>query len=101
MDTDPQPAVELGQAPEHQLADPGLAAQLLGASADSLLAGRSSGPPVGARRHAARRPFESLADQSLRVYAAHNEARVGHLRTARGRHEIDLIVERADERSWP
>lgn len=32
----------------------------------------------------------------MRVYAAHNEARVKHLRTARGRQEVDLIVERAD-----
>lgn len=40
--------------------------------------------------------FESLATLSVRVYAAHSEARVKHLRTARGRQEIDLIVERAD-----
>jgi len=33
---------------------------------------------------------------SVRVYAAHSEAKVSHLRTARGRQEIDLIVERAD-----
>ena len=32
----------------------------------------------------------------MRVYAAHSEARVKHLRTARGRQEIDLIVERGD-----
>jgi len=32
----------------------------------------------------------------MQVYAARNEARLGHLRTARGRQEIDLIVERAD-----
>jgi hypothetical protein len=90
------PLAELGQAPKHQLADPALAAQLLGASADSLLAGRSSGPPVARDGTLLGALFESLATQSLRVYAAHNEARVGHLRTARGRHEIDLIVERAD-----
>jgi predicted AAA+ superfamily ATPase len=40
--------------------------------------------------------FESLATLSIRVYAGQSEARVGHLRTARGRQEIDLIVERAD-----
>jgi predicted AAA+ superfamily ATPase len=33
---------------------------------------------------------------SLRTYAQHNEARVGYLRTSRGRHEIDLIVEGRD-----
>jgi predicted AAA+ superfamily ATPase len=90
------PLAELGQAPKHQLADPALAAQLLGASADSLLSGRSSGPPVARDGTLLGALFESLATQSLRVYAAHSEARVGHLRTARGRHEIDLIVERAD-----
>jgi predicted AAA+ superfamily ATPase len=40
--------------------------------------------------------FESLATLSVRVYAAQGEAHVGHLRTARGRQEVDLIVERAD-----
>jgi predicted AAA+ superfamily ATPase len=40
--------------------------------------------------------FESLAMLSVRVYAQHSKARVGHLRTARGRQEVDLIVERAD-----
>lgn len=34
--------------------------------------------------------------QSVRVYAARSEAKVRHLRTARGRQEVDLIVERAD-----
>ena len=33
---------------------------------------------------------------SVRVYAQAAEARVGHLRTKGGRHEIDLIVERDD-----
>ena len=42
--------------------------------------------------------FESLATLSVRVYAGHSEAGVGHFRTARGRQEIDLIVERADGR---
>ena len=90
------PLAELGQSPKHQLADPALAARLLGASADSLLTGRSSGPPVARDGTLLGALFESLATQSVRVYAAHNEAQVGHLRTARGRHEIDLIVERAD-----
>ncbi len=38
--------------------------------------------------------FESLVTQSVRVYAQRIEARVGHLRTRRGEHEVDLIVER-------
>lgn len=42
--------------------------------------------------------FESLVTMSLRVYAQSCEARVGHLRTAGGEHEVDLIVERDDHR---
>ena len=87
---------ELGQSPKHQLADPALAAQLLGVQASTLLAGQSSGPAVPRDGTLLGALFESLATLSLRVYAAHNEARVKHLRTARGRQEIDLIVERAD-----
>src|SRR5262249_4044000 len=37
---------QLGHAPKHQLADPALAAQLLGVQASTLLAGQSSGPAV-------------------------------------------------------
>jgi len=42
--------------------------------------------------------FESLVTLDVRVYARETEARVRHLRTYRGEHEIDLIVERADGR---
>jgi hypothetical protein len=87
---------ELGQSPKHQLADPALAAQLLGVQASTLLAGQSSGPVIPRDGTLLGALFESLATLSLRVYAAHNEARVKHLRTARGRQEVDLIVERAD-----
>lgn len=87
---------ELGQAPKHQLADPALAAQLLGVQASALLAGQSAGPALAREGTLLGALFESLATLSVRVYAAHSEAKVGHLRTARGRHEVDLIVERAD-----
>jgi predicted AAA+ superfamily ATPase len=87
---------ELGQAPKHQLADPALAAQLLGVQASTLLAGQSSGPAVAREGTLLGALFESLATLSVRVYAAHSEAKVRHLRTARGRQEVDLIVERAD-----
>ncbi|HYI80491.1 MAG TPA: ATP-binding protein [Thermoleophilaceae bacterium] len=87
---------ELGQAPKHQLADPALAAQLLGAQASTLLTGQSSGPSIARDGTLLGALFESLATQSVQVYAARCEAKVGHLRTARGRHEVDLIVERAD-----
>ena len=87
---------QLGQAPKHQLADPALAAQLLGAQASTLLAGRSSGPTITRDGTLLGALFESLATLSIRVYAAHSEPKVRHLRTARGRQEIDLIAERAD-----
>lgn len=84
---------ELAQAPKHQLADPALAAQLLGVDSETLLKGSSAGPPVPRDGPLLGALFESLATLSVRVYAAQNEARIGHLRSARGRHEIDLIVE--------
>jgi predicted AAA+ superfamily ATPase len=87
---------ELGQTSKHQVADPALAAQLLGAQASTLLAGQSSGPAIVRDGTLLGALFESLVTLSVRVYAAHTEAKVKHLRTARGRHEIDLIVERAD-----
>jgi predicted AAA+ superfamily ATPase len=88
---------ELGQAPKHQLADPALAAELLGASNETLLTGRGRViPGTPADRTLLGALFESLVTLSLRTYAAHNEARVGHLRTSRGRHEVDLIVEARD-----
>ncbi len=42
--------------------------------------------------------FESLVTLSVRVYAQASEARVRHLRLRGGRREIDLIVERRDQR---
>ncbi len=87
---------ELGQAPKHQLADPAFAARLLGAQAETLLAGGSAGPTIHRGGTLLGALFESLATLSLRVYATAAETKVGHLRTARGRQEIDLIVERAD-----
>jgi predicted AAA+ superfamily ATPase len=90
------PLNQLGQAPKHQLADPAFAARLLGADAPALLAGRSSGPAIPRDGTLLGALFESLVGLSVRVYAAHSEARVRHMRTARGRQEVDLIVERAD-----
>ena len=42
--------------------------------------------------------FESLAALSLLVFAEANGASVYYLRTSRGNHEVDFIVERADGR---
>jgi uncharacterized protein len=90
------PLKQLAQAPKHQLADPALAARLLGVDAQALLAGRSPGPPIPRDGTLIGALFESLVALSLHAYAAHSEARVRHLRTARGRQEVDFIVERDD-----
>jgi predicted AAA+ superfamily ATPase len=41
---------------------------------------------------------ESLATLTVRVFAQRARARVGHLRTKSGDHEVDLVVERRDGR---
>jgi predicted AAA+ superfamily ATPase len=88
----------LGAAPKHHLADPALAARLLGVDVPALLddsapdtAVRRPGPLLGAL-------FESLVTLSVRVYAKAAEATVHHLRTWDSRHEVDLIIQRADQR---
>ncbi len=86
------------QAPKHHLVDPALAARLLHVDAEALLAGGQGAitPPDGTLLMG--NLFESLVAQSVRVYAQGAEARVFHLRERDGRHEVDLIVERADQR---
>jgi predicted AAA+ superfamily ATPase len=88
----------LSSPPKHQLADPALAARLLGIDADALLEGRDAGPPMTRDGTLLGALFESLVTLSIRTYAQGAEATVKHLRTIRGEHEVDLIVERADGR---
>ncbi|MDO8185256.1 DUF4143 domain-containing protein [Conexibacter sp. JD483] len=88
----------ISSPPKHQLADPALAARLLGLDAEALLDGRPAGPPIARDGTLAGALFESLVTLSLRTYAQGAEATVKHLRTAGGRREVDLIVERADGR---
>jgi uncharacterized protein len=88
----------LAQAPKHHLADPALAARLLGATGSGLLRNTvSTGlkPADGVLLGAL---FESLVTLSVRVYAQPLDATVHHLRTQNGDHEVDLIVEGADRR---
>ena len=100
----------LTQAPRHHLADPALAARLLGVDEGALLSGTVSPLFVpealtGKVSDTAPRDgtlfgqlFESLVTQSVRVYAQAHEAIVRHLRLYDGRHEVDLIIERPDHR---
>ncbi|GAB3743177.1 ATP-binding protein [Microlunatus parietis] len=87
----------LMQSPKHQLADPSLAARLLGLDGPALLraeqgrAQLSEGTILGAL-------FEHLAALSVHTYAEAAEARVAHLRTRNGDHEVGLIVQRSDGR---
>lgn len=87
----------LQQAPKHHLADPALAARLLGATRDSLLAGDHSpvlprdGTLLGAL-------FESLVALTIRASAQNAEATTWHLRTGNGDHEVDFILERDDHK---
>ena len=87
---------ELGRVPKHQLADPALAARLLGAEAATLISGSDAIPVVPRQGTLLGALFEHLVALSVQVYAARHDARVGHFRSARGRQEVDLIVERAD-----
>jgi predicted AAA+ superfamily ATPase len=88
----------LSSPPKHQLADPALAGRLLGLDADALLSGGEVGPPIPRDGTLLGALFESLCTLSFRVYAQASEARVFHLRTGGGEHEVDLIVERGDGR---
>lgn len=88
----------LSSPPKHQLADPALAARLLGIGIDALLAGRAAGPPVPRDGTLLGALFESLVTLDVRVFAQAAEASVSHLRTKGGEREVDLIVARGDQR---
>lgn len=93
----------LGRAPKHQLADPALAASILGAGPEALLQLRNDAdvaPRLRALRNASLigALFESLVTLSVRVYAAPTSFEVSHLRTHRGDHEVDLILHSDDGR---
>lgn len=89
------PLARLAQSPKHHLADPALAARLLGLSVDALLSGegRPIGPQAGGMLG---HLFESLVTLCVRVAAQAAEASVGHLRTRNGDHEVDLVLVRDD-----
>ena len=84
----------LSSPSKHHLADPALAARLLGADATSLLRGDAPGPPAPREGALLGALFESLVALCVRVYAQQAEARTSHLRSQRGEREVDLIVER-------
>lgn len=88
----------LTRSPKHHLVDPALAARLLGVGTDALLKGTEPGPRIPRDGTLLGHLFESLVTLSVRVYAQAAEASVGHMRTAQGAQEVDLIIERDDRR---
>ena len=76
----------------------GLAARLLGLGVGALLDGRGVAPASPRDGSFLGRLFESLVALSVRIYAQAAEARVMHLRTWAGEREVDLIIERDDQR---
>jgi predicted AAA+ superfamily ATPase len=89
---------ELGSSAKHHLVDPALVTTVLGLDAGALLDGHSSNELIPRDGTLLGALFESLVTLNIRVMAQAAGARVGHLRTHRGQHEIDLIVERRDRR---
>ena len=75
-----------------------MAARLLGVGAATLLEGGPTGLPVPRDGTLLGALFESLVTLGVRTFAQAAEASVRHLRTQRGEHEVDLIVERDDGR---
>ncbi len=80
----------LAEEPKRHLADPALAARLLGLDPALL---RRSGVGAAGRAVFADALFESLVTQSVRTYAQACGASVSHLRTYRSHRQLDLIVE--------
>ncbi len=87
----------LSSAPKHHLADPALAARLLGVDAGALRRGEVK-QVVARDATLLGSLLESLATLVVRVCAQAAEARVLHFRAWRGEREVDLIVERGDHR---
>ena len=88
----------LTQPPKHHLADPALAVRLLGLDENALLSGSESGPSIPRNGTLLGHFFESLVTQTVRVLAQAAEAHVRHLRLKGGLREIDMIIERPDQK---
>lgn len=79
------PLKRVSRAPKHQFADPVLALRLLDLSATDLLNGRGA--------HMFGPLLESLAALGVRILTQAAQARMFHLRTHGGDHNVDLVVE--------
>jgi predicted AAA+ superfamily ATPase len=83
----------LTRSAKHHIADPALAAALLGVAEDRLLKGERG--PVALPRDGSflGALFESLVTLSVRVFAQASQAQVRHLRSRSGDRKVDLIVQ--------
>ncbi len=92
------PLAKLTSAPKHHLADPALAAALIGMTTPALLRGESPGHLTARARTLLGGLFESLVALNLRVYAQASGASLHHLRKRGGEREIDFIITARDGR---
>ena len=84
----------LGKSAKHYLADPALAARLLGITTDGLMDDGQTLTLGPQQKSIAGRLFESLVALSLHTYAQVSGAQLSHFRTNNGDHEVDFIVEK-------
>lgn len=88
----------LTSPPKHHFVDPAFVVQLLGFDEQALLDGRIPGFSIPRDGALLGQLFESLVTQTIRVLGQVHEAKVKHLRTKQGKREIDIILERRDQR---
>ena len=84
------PLKRLTTGPKHQIFDPGIAAALLGVSAEMLVARDPGSWELFGQL------FESLVTLTVRAAGQAAEAETAHLRLQGGSREVDLILERYD-----
>lgn len=84
----------LGMTAKHYLADPALAARLLGVTMESFLDDNSISSLGPQQASIAGRLFESLIALSLQTYTQVIGAQLSHFRSSNGNHEVDFIVEK-------
>ena len=84
---------QLAQAPKRHLVDPALAVRALGLNAEMLLNGEQGVLKLEDQGNLLGRLFESLVTLSIKVFAQTHGATISHLRSRRGEHEVDLILE--------
>lgn len=95
----PLTGIRLGEAPKHFLADPAIAARLLDLDEDRLIAGAATDMLGPQDRTALGALFEALVVMTVQTHAQAADARLSHLRTRNGDHEIDIIARRHDGRT--